>query len=241
MDTGVAFIPLLLSQIAFLIVTGGIVKQFGHYVPFMIMGEVIAVGGQAMLTQLKPDTNTVFWAAALVVAGIGSGMAMQLPYTAIALVLSDEDIPVGNAIAVLFYQLGGAISISMGQTITITSLLELLPQRLPDLSPQMVITMGTANLSLLTPTPEALVVLREIWNTAIARTMILGAAVVGAAIPFTMGMEWLNAVKVAEERKKASVAENQEKQGNYAYPSFQETNGVGEGKQPEKGTVRESE
>ena len=32
---------------------------------------------------------------------------------------------------------------------------------------------------------------------AISRTMILAAAVVGVSIPFTLGMEWLNAKKVA--------------------------------------------
>ncbi|RYP77925.1 hypothetical protein DL769_003298 [Monosporascus sp. CRB-8-3] len=238
--TGVDFIPLLLSQIVFLIITGGIVKTFGHYIPFMIVGEVIAIGGQAMLTQLKPDTNTVFWAAALVVAGIGSGMAMQLPYTAVAVVLSDEDIPVGNAIAVLFYQLGGAVAISMGQTITITTLLKLLPQRLPDLSPQTVITMGAANLPRIASTPEALTILREIWNSAVTRAMILGAAVMGATIPFTMGMEWLNSVRVAEERKKASEAEKQENQSSFAEPALADMHRGDEGKQPEKSTVEES-
>ncbi|KAI1074868.1 MFS general substrate transporter [Whalleya microplaca] len=237
--TGVDFIPLLLSQIVFLIITGGIVKQFGHYIPYMLIGEVIAIGGQAMLTQLKPDTNTVFWAAALVVVGIGSGMAMQLPYTAVAIVLSDEDIPVGNALAVLFYQLGGAVSISVGQTITITSLLALLPQRLPEVSPEMVITLGAANLPKLAPTPEALTVLKEIWNIAVARTMILGATVVGAAVPFTMGMEWLNAVKVAEERKKATESERQDNQSHLAHPvSLEAQEGSGE-KQPESPTAEE--
>ncbi|KAI1471099.1 MFS general substrate transporter [Daldinia caldariorum] len=210
--TGVDFIPLLLPQLVSLIVVGAIVKRFGHYVPYMIIGELICIGGQAMLTQIKPYSSTLYWAASFVVSGLGSGMAMQLPYTAVAIVLSDDDIPVGNAIAVLFYQLGGAIFISMGQTIIITTLLDLVPQRLLGVSAETVVTVGASNLAAITTTPEDLAVLQDIWNTAVARTMILGTVVVGATVPFTLGMGWLNSVKVAEERKKASVTGNKEAQ-----------------------------
>lgn len=203
-STGVDFIPLLVPQLISLIVVGAIVKRFGYYVPYMIIGELICTVGQAMLTQIQPQTKTLYWAASFVVSGLGSGMAMQLPYTAIAVVLSDDDVPVGNAIAVLFYQLGGAIFISIGQTIVITTLLELLPQRLPSVSPEMVVTLGAANLPSLVTSSEDLAILQDIWNTAVARTMILGTAVVAAAIPFTFGMEWLNALKVAQERKEGS-------------------------------------
>ena len=176
-----------------------------------------------MLTQLKPDTSTVYWAASLVVAGLGSGMAMQLPYTAVAVVLDDEDIAIGNAIAVLFYQLGGAVAISLGQTITISTILNLVSQRLPEIPGQLMITMGAARLSEIASTPEALAIIRDIWNTAIARTMILCVAVVGASIPFTLGMEWLNSIRASEERKKASESQQQEKVKEERDMTFEES------------------
>ncbi|KAG6356246.1 hypothetical protein INS49_015633 [Diaporthe citri] len=107
-STGVDFIPLLLPQLISLIIVGAIVKRFGYYVPYMVVGELIS----------------------------------NLP----ALVTSAED----------------------------------------------------------------LAILQDIWNTAVARTMILGTAVVGVAIPFTLGMEWLNALKVSQERKEASGVDNME-------------------------------
>lgn len=89
----------------------------------------------------------------------------------------------------------------MGQTITISTLLDEVTKQLPGVSSEAVITAGAANLQLLVATPEALKILRLIWNTAISRTMILSVALVAASVPFTLGMEWLNAKKVAEERK----------------------------------------
>ncbi|KAI0200343.1 MFS general substrate transporter [Astrocystis sublimbata] len=203
-QSGVSLIALLLPQIVSLVVIGGIVKVTGDYIPWMIAGEVIAIGGQVILILIQPDSRTVFWAAGLAVSGLGTGMAMQLPYIAVALVLPDEDLPVGNALDLLFYQVGGAIAISAAQTIDVITLLELVPLRLPQLSPDAVIAHGAADLSALTPSAEALSILKEIWNLAIVRTMILSTALVGISLPFTFAMEWLNAVKVTEQRLKAN-------------------------------------
>lgn len=178
--------------------------------PYMVLGEVICIGGLAMLTQLKPESNAVYWAGALVVTGLGSGMAMQMPYSAISVVLADDDIPVGNAIAVFLNQLGGALAVSLGQTITLTTLVTLVPQRLPDLSLQLVKDAGASHPSSLRLSIEDMTILRNIWNTAIVRTMILATAFVAAALPFTLSMEWLNVKAEAEIRRRESALRAQE-------------------------------
>ena len=86
--SGVGLIPFLLPEIIAIGILGVVVRRWGHYVPYMVVGELIAVVGTALLTQLEPDTSTVKWASYLVVAGLGMGMAMQLPYTAIQITLS---------------------------------------------------------------------------------------------------------------------------------------------------------
>ena len=53
----------------------------------MIVGEAICVAGTALLTRLEPTTSVVAWAGSLVATGVGMGMAMQLPYTAVQIVL----------------------------------------------------------------------------------------------------------------------------------------------------------
>lgn len=53
----------------------------------MILGEFICIGGTALLTRLDARTPTIAWAAYLIVAGIGMGIAMQLPYTAVQVTL----------------------------------------------------------------------------------------------------------------------------------------------------------
>lgn len=53
----------------------------------MVVGDLIGICGVALLTRLTPTSTTVFWAASLVASGLGLGMAMQLPYTAVQVVL----------------------------------------------------------------------------------------------------------------------------------------------------------
>ncbi|KAG6361379.1 hypothetical protein INS49_009606 [Diaporthe citri] len=145
-------------------------------------------------------------------------MAMQMPYSAISVVLADDDIPVGNAIAVFLNQLGGALAVSLGQTITLTTLVTLVPQRLPDLSLQLVKDAGASNLSSLRLSIEDMTIVRDIWNTAIVRTMILATAFIAAALPFTLSMEWLNVKTEAETRRQAGALRAQEnaREGNFS-------------------------
>ncbi|KAL9122059.1 MAG: hypothetical protein Q9187_001384 [Circinaria calcarea] len=199
--SGIRFIALMLPQMVALIGAGAIVSKWGHYVPLMIVGEIVCIVGTALLTRLELGTSTAIWATFLVVTGIGMGIAMQLPYTAIQVAIPETDVPTANAIAVFSWQLGGAIAIAAGQTITISTIVKEVPKQLPAMSVVTVLAAGAANLSEFATSAAALNTLRLIWNTAVNRTLLLSLATVCAAIPFTLGMEWLNAKAIAKSRK----------------------------------------
>lgn len=86
-----------------------------------------------------------------------------------------------------------AVSIAAGQTITLSTILDDLPHVLPGLSSAAVIAAGATGLPAVAPSLIALNSLRSIWNTAISRAMIFSLAMACMALPFTLGMEWLNA------------------------------------------------
>ena len=56
-------------------------------VPFMVAGQSVAIVGSALLTRLAVDTPTAVWATYLVVTGVGLGMGLQMPFTALQVVL----------------------------------------------------------------------------------------------------------------------------------------------------------
>ncbi|KAE8383845.1 major facilitator superfamily domain-containing protein [Aspergillus bertholletiae] len=201
--SGVDLIAVFIPQMLAVIVTSAIVTQWGYYVPYMIVGEMICIAGTAMLTRLQVESPTVYWAASLVVHGLGMGLAMQLPYTAVNVVLHEDDVPTGNAIAVFVWQLGGALAIAISQTISLNNILREVPRQIPELSPERVMAWGASNLPALAPTADALIKLRSIWCTSVSHVMIFALACICVSVLFTGGMERLNAKQVANERRAA--------------------------------------
>lgn len=86
-SSGARYLSLVLPEIVAIVITGAIVSKTGHYVPFMIGGACIAALGSGLLTHIALGTPTVEWAAYLVVCGLGIGLGLNLPYTALHVVL----------------------------------------------------------------------------------------------------------------------------------------------------------
>lgn len=62
----------------------------------MVLGQIVAVIGTAFLTRMNVDTQTAVWATYLVITGLGTGIGLQMPFTAVQVVLKEEDVPIGN-------------------------------------------------------------------------------------------------------------------------------------------------
>lgn len=53
----------------------------------MILGTAVALVGSGLFLMLDLQTSTALWAVFLVVCGIGTGFAINLPYTIVQVVL----------------------------------------------------------------------------------------------------------------------------------------------------------
>ncbi|KAI0514350.1 MFS general substrate transporter [Xylaria bambusicola] len=199
-QSGVRFISLVLPQIVGLVVVGAIVSQWGYYVPYMILGIVINSIGAGLLTTIGVSTPTVEWAAYMVINGLGIGMAQQLPYTALQAVLEPADVPIGNAISVFSYQLGGALSVGIGQNLLLSRLKTAVPQYTDAVSPQEVIAVGATGLAQIAPDGAVLSALRHAYAAAVRDPLILALALATLAFPFACGMERLNIKHIAQKR-----------------------------------------
>ncbi|KAL8798109.1 MAG: hypothetical protein Q9182_006936 [Xanthomendoza sp. 2 TL-2023] len=193
-SSGTKFISLVLPEIFAIVVTGAIVSKIGHYVPFMIVGACVAALGTGLLTRITLGTPTVEWATYLAVSGFGIGLELNLPYTALHVVLSEDDFPIGNGITVLCGQLGGAIGVSVGQMTSLNGLLHEIPQRVTSLSAHDIVVAGAINLRKLSTNPGIVRQLKIVYAKAVVNTLWLPVAAASAAAICACGMEW-NRVK----------------------------------------------
>ncbi|KAK3332572.1 major facilitator superfamily domain-containing protein [Cercophora scortea] len=200
-ESGVRYIALVGSQIVTTIIVGGLVTTFGIYVPYMIAGGVVCSVGAGLLTTVDLFTSTPQWAAYLVITGLGLGMAMQLPYTALQAVLDPVDVATGNAIAVFSFHLAGALGTAIAQNLLLDGLYVYVPQYTSEVDPSDVIRAGAQGLTMLAgSSDEILEALRLAYGQAVHRTVILGLAGACFATCASPFMEWVNIKRVADAR-----------------------------------------
>ena len=146
----------------------------------MWFGAAIFTIGSGMLYTLRVADYAGYWIGWQLLAGIGSGCAVQIPFIAVQVVLNAKDMPTGNALAIFFNSLGGSISISIAQNIFSNTLVQQLPLRAPGVNPATIIGAGATHVREVTP-PEQLSGVLQAYDMAVTRALILPIAVGGLA------------------------------------------------------------
>ncbi|KAH0592593.1 hypothetical protein MHUMG1_09583 [Metarhizium humberi] len=206
-ESGVRYIAMMVPQIVTLALTGAIVSRWGYYVPYMISGGIIASVGSGLLTTISPATPAAQWSAYLVLTGIGVGMASQLPYTALQVVLDASDIATGNAIAVFSSQLGGSVADALHRIASTRAL----PRYTSAVTLEHVLGAGAGGLSQLSSSPAVLEALRYAYNDAIRDVFILGLACTCLTVLPSCAMEWLNIALESQRRKQLRESDGAER------------------------------
>jgi hypothetical protein len=103
-------------------------------------------------------------------------------------VLPREDVSIGLAINFFAQQLGGAVFVSVGQTI-LSNLLVSRLQGIPGLDPRDIVGSGATNLVKLVP-PEYMARVIQAYNFACTRIFLCGIGLTIAALLSALGVEW---------------------------------------------------
>ncbi|KAL9107727.1 MAG: hypothetical protein Q9227_007442 [Pyrenula ochraceoflavens] len=187
--SGIRTIPFLVSNTIASVVVGGSITAIGPYVPFLYLGSTIYVVGSGLLYTLTVSSSAGRWIGYQILAGAGSGACIQIPFIAVQVVLSKKDMPSGNAIAVFFNTLGGAISVSIAQNIFTNSLVKNIPKYAPGANAAKIIAAGATHVREVTP-PRLLAGVLLAYDKAVTRTFILPIAVGGLAFLTCALFEW---------------------------------------------------
>ena len=86
------------------------------------------------------------WFGYQVLMGAGAGMGFQAPITAVQTVLSLDDTSIGTVIVVFSESLGGALSVSLAQSVFQNGLIRSTAKYIPELDPQLLLHAGATEL-----------------------------------------------------------------------------------------------
>jgi hypothetical protein len=187
--SGIRTIPYLVSNTLAAIVVGGLVTWIGYYVPFTWIGSAIFTVGAGMIYTWKVNSPASHWIGYQLMAGIGSGACVQLPFIAIQVVLSKKDMPIGNAVGIFFNSLGGAISISIAQNIFSNTLIKEIPKHAPRVDPMVVMMAGATHVREVV-SPGQLEGVLFAYNKAVTSSFVLAIACGGMAFAASWMFEW---------------------------------------------------
>lgn len=188
--SGIRCLPLILSQIVGVGVSGGLTTQFGYYTPFMLVSTVLMAIGSGLLTTLKINSSTGKWVGYQLIFGIGSGAGFQQPVLAAQTVLDLHDVPIGVAINMFLQLFGGTIFVSVAENVFTTRLLSNVVAKLPQLNPQQVVQTGATQLKGLVHTPAELKTLLVAYNGALTHSFEVALALSCLTIIGAAAMEW---------------------------------------------------
>lgn len=185
--SGVQTLPFIVALIFTVSLTGMFVNKTGIYIPFLLAGTALTALGGGMLYFIETDSSQARWAGLEFFAGFGPGMAWMLPFIASSAALEPQDIALGSAVVIFFQTLGGAIFVSVAQSVFQNKFVLYL-HSIPGADVEAIISKGVSAFPAFTP-PEILPAVLEAANRALQKNYIMVGVLGATAFCFVLGME----------------------------------------------------
>ena len=171
----------------------------------MIANGVFMSIGAGLITTWTPDTLHPKWIGYQVIFGCGIGLGMQQASLAAQAVLSRKDAPIGIALVMFCQQLGGAVFVSVGQSVFTNQLVKGL-RNVAGISPAVVVNTGATDIRHVVD-PSNLRAVLVAYNGALTRTFTVALAMACFSIIGALSIEWKN---IKPSKKQAGEVEKGE-------------------------------
>lgn len=194
-QSGIQLLPMLLGLVISSAIVGGLITKLGYYTPFLIGSTALFAVGSGLVTTYSENMSNARWIGYQALVGAGLGAGFQVPQAAVQTVLAQEDIPVGSSIVIFFQNLGGAVFISVGQSLFQNGLASALKELAPSVNAAVVFSAGATGIrQALEDAGEGssyqAVLKAYLWGLQGTYRVSLGLAL--GALLATLFMEWKN-------------------------------------------------
>ena len=155
----------------------------------MLASSAIISAGAGLYTTWRVDTGPAARIGYQALFGFGLGLGFQAPIIAAQTVMSIDDIPIATS-AILFAQtLGGAIFVSVGESVFENRLASGLVARVPSVNPVAVISTGATGFRRVVDSEDLPAVLVS-YNGALTKTFVVCVVMACLSMIGAAGMEW---------------------------------------------------
>ncbi|KAL2844120.1 major facilitator superfamily-domain-containing protein [Aspergillus pseudoustus] len=188
-DSGVRTLPLVLGNGLFATVSGIILGIIGYYMPLLTLGGMLCTIASGLLYTLDLNSGANEWIGYQAMAGIGIGLAIQVPMIASQAVVETQDLSTISAMVLFFQCIGGAIFVQAGQAAFTNKLVHEVRRALPGISTQLLTTTGATELRTTFSGRELDVVLKG-YVVGLKDCFILSIVLAGLATVLALCSGW---------------------------------------------------
>jgi hypothetical protein len=130
-SSGLRTLPMILSLLATVIVTGQRISKTGKYRIYPIVGTGMLALGLGIMSRLEWDSSWFMVWGALAVLGVGIGLIMQVITLAVQNAVETRDMGTATASVNFFRSMGGAMGVAMFGAVLSNRLTSYLPDYVP--------------------------------------------------------------------------------------------------------------
>ncbi|MCJ1396364.1 MFS sugar transporter [Xylographa bjoerkii] len=188
-ESGIRNLPMILGVVVMSIASGVGITTLGYFTPFIILSSILMAIGAGLLSTFRVNTGSGEWIGYQIIAGCGVGLGIQTPIIAIQTVLRLEDVPVGTSVILFSQTLGGAIFVSVAQSIFTNKLLSGIIATVPSVDPALVLATGATSLQSAV-SPKDLPGVLLAYNGALDQVFYIAVAMATLSTFGALGMEW---------------------------------------------------
>ncbi|KAK6607074.1 major facilitator superfamily transporter [Botrytis cinerea] len=210
---GIELLPLLISTVMSSIVTGGLITVIGYYTPVMIFCMILFAVGSGLITTFSLTTPFASWFGFQIITGVGIGVGFQGGVLVVQTVVPLVDVPVGTACVSFFQSLGGALFISVCQTLFQNGLKSGIEKYAPQLDPQLFLHSGATEIQQLLAQlnqEEAIGAVRQAYVEGLTRCYWVTTACAIGSFLAVCGLDW-KSVKRGHGQEKEMEKRKEEK------------------------------
>lgn len=210
-QSGVAMIPYFVANALFSVFSGIFVSVVGYFTPPAILGSAIGTVGCGIITLFSPNMSTAMWIGFEILASAGFGMSIQQGFTAVQTVLGPDELAVGTAAVVASQSLGGAVFISVGNSVFQNRLQSLISQtHIPGLDVAEIVSAGAVAFRDVVPAADLPALLTQ-YDAALHTVLIVAIPLGALACLSCCFLQWKSVKKPAQPasdvEKRASDSE----------------------------------
>ncbi|RYP66871.1 hypothetical protein DL769_005903 [Monosporascus sp. CRB-8-3] len=213
MQSGLYLLPTILPQLVVAASSGALIMAIGYVIPLAALSTVLLSVASGLYSMLRPNSPTGWWVGFQILAGVGSGLGLQVAIIAIQTVVTGEELSSAMAFIVFTQSMGPAIVLTLCQLIFYSSLQTQLPQQAPHADAAAIVRAGATGFRGIV-SQDDLPGVYVAYANSIDRVFYLVAAMAAACGLVLWGMGWKDLRKKDKQDERGSGQESDIKKNN---------------------------